>query len=91
MVLVVMEITEGKGFKKDRLAIKASNDEKEQLWGIIAIESSSGDNQKEAIVKAFEDWNMIENLCLMSYYTTADNTFKTCIDKYILMGADFNK
>ena len=85
---VIMDITEGKRMKNDRIAIKASYQGQEQLLGVVVVDSSSGENQKEAIVNEFKKWDMIDNLSLLSFDTTSDNTGKcvgacTLIEKYL--------
>lgn len=63
-----------RSFKEERLPILISFGGKEQLLAVPKLESSSGQNQAEAVLNALYDWNLDDKVQIMCCDTTASNT-----------------
>ncbi|XP_065683397.1 uncharacterized protein LOC124814026 [Hydra vulgaris] len=71
---IVNELTERKQFKKDRIAVLLKIDKKTELLGIPPIDSSSGVNQKQAIVELMEYFGLKDKVKCLCFDTTSANT-----------------
>ncbi|CAH0560540.1 unnamed protein product [Brassicogethes aeneus] len=60
--------------KEERLPIVISYENKEQLLAVPKLDSSSGKEQALAVFKALHDWDLSDNVQIMSCDTTASNT-----------------
>lgn len=66
----------GKGIC-DRLPILISGLNIEQLLSVPKIENGTGQKMSNAIIEAIQEWKISDNVCGMSFDTTASNTGRT--------------
>ena len=71
---IVNELTAGKQLRKDRIVVLVRIDGKTELLGIPPIESSSGDNQKQAIFELMEFFGLEDKVKCICFDTTSANT-----------------
>ncbi|XP_065652350.1 uncharacterized protein LOC136079798 [Hydra vulgaris] len=73
---IVKELTEGKQFSKDRLAVLARIKGQTELLGIPVIDSGSGEHQKEAIEELISNFGLEDKVQCLCFDTTSANTGK---------------
>nr|XP_047136685.1 uncharacterized protein LOC124813539 [Hydra vulgaris] len=71
---IVNELTARKQLRKDKIAVLVRIDGKTELLGIPPIESSSGDNQKQAIFELMEFFGLEDKVQCLCFDTTSANT-----------------
>ena len=68
------EMVKGKCMKNDRLAVLVVCEEESYLFGVPALESSSGENQYNAIMTLLEEFELSYHLIGIVFDTTSSNT-----------------